>query len=204
MEVPGLREGVGELMNLQDYYMTADLHEPPMMHQREFGIIRKDKGMWRHLAFSNMGKLRAFLIEQRPLHVYFSVAKYSDPSNIIMAEKGRLGTDLIFDIDYDALKVPTLGEAAYQIMELSGILKDKFALKDLTMVFSGSRGYHIHVRDDCIQSLNRYERSQIVDYVIARGIEIDAPVTCDMSRLIRLPGSIHGKTMHECRIIKVD
>ena len=190
-------------MNLSDYYMTADLHEPPMMHQREFGIIRKGKGMWRHLAFSNMGKLRAFLIEQRPLHVYFSAAKYTDPGNLIMAEKGRLGADLIFDIDYDALKEPSLGEAAWQIKQLDKILAGRFGLKDRTMVFSGSRGYHIHVRDNCIQSLNRNERGQIAEDVMARGIEIDAPVTCDVSRLIRLPGSIHGKTMQECRIIKV-
>jgi DNA primase small subunit len=150
-----------------------------------------------------MGKLRAFLIEQKPLHVYFSVAKYKDPGNIIMAEKGWIGADLIFDIDYDALKEPTLGEAAYQVEVLSGILKDKFALKDLTMAFSGSRGYHIHVRDDCIQSLDRNERGQIAEYVMAKGIEIDAPVTCDLSRLIRLPGSIHGKTMQECRVLQV-
>jgi DNA primase catalytic subunit len=35
-------------------------------------------------------------------------------------------------------------------------------------------------------------------------VGIDAPVTIDTARLIRLPGSIHGKTMQECRIIKVD
>ena len=189
-------------MNLTDYYMTAKLHEPPMMHQHEFGVMKAGKRMWRHLSFPNLQKLRAFLIEHKPIHVYFSAARYKDPAHPIMADKGWLGADLIFDIDYDALKEPNLGEAAYQIGELDKILRDKFGLRDLTMTFSGSRGYHIHARDNCIQNLNRNERGQIADYVMGRGIEIDAPVTCDTSRLIRLPGSIHGKTGQECRIIR--
>lgn len=189
-------------MNLQDYYMTAKLYEPPMFQNREFGII-KDGRMWRHLSFDNVDKLRAFLIQKMPDHVYFSTAKYENPSerDMVIKKEGWLGSDLIFDIDNDHLDVPTLGEAAFNLLQLNEVLIKTFGLKDLLITFSGSRGYHEHVRDESIQMLNNNERGQIVECVEACGICIDAPVTCDTSRLIRLPGSIHGKTGKQCRII---
>ena len=189
-------------MNLQDYYMTADLHEPPHFENREFAVI-KDGKMWRHLAFENVQKLRSFLIEHQPTHVYFSSAKYEDPGNNNMMEKreGWLGSDLVFDIDNDHLEDPTIVEAAFHALQLKEVLIKKFGLKDMMFTFSGSRGYHIHVRDECIQKLNNHERQQIVECIERFKIGIDAPVTCDISRLIRLPGSIHGKTGEQCRII---
>lgn len=192
-------------MNIQDYYTDAELYEPPFFDKREFGIIKKGQKMWRHISFTNVQKLRSFLIEHRPIHVYFSTAKYEDPSNPDMEKKkeGWLGSDLIFDIDNDHLETPTLAEAAFQAMKLKDILIDKFGFKDMMMTFSGSRGYHIHVRDECIQNLNNHERQQIADYIWKWGVDIDAPVTSDKARLIRLPGSIHGKTLQPCRIIKI-
>jgi len=205
-------------MKLMDYYMTADLHEPPNIHQREFGIVKKGGRMWRHLSFENVDKLRAFLIQNQPDHVYFSSAKYQDPGNKYMIDKGWLGADLIFDIDLDHLENPTLGEAVNHILKLDNILRKDFALKDLLMAFSGARGYHIHVRDDCIQDLRSYQRREIADYFREYKSEkegkvkignknyvgIDTPVTGDISRLIRLPGSIHGKTGEQCRIINLE
>ena len=190
-------------LNLQDYYMTADLHEPPMFKNREFAII-KDGRMWRHLAFENVHKLRAFLIEHQPMHVYFSVAKYEDPGNndMMVKREGWIGSDLIFDIDDDHLPVPTLEEAAFHLVMLKEVLIKKFGLKDITYAFSGSRGYHAHVRDESIQTLNNHERQQITEYIEQFGIGIDVPVTCDTARLIRLPGSIHGKTGKKCEVIE--
>ena len=189
-------------MKLHDYYMTAELHEPPFFKNREFAVIKEGR-MWRHLSFENVQKLRAFLIEKTPDHVYFSVAKYEDPSNKDMMEKRAtwIGSDLIFDIDDDHLPVATLEEAAFHLVMLKEVLTKKFALKEIMYAFSGSRGYHAHVRDECIQTLNNHERQQIVEYIEACGVCIDAPVTCDTARLIRLPGSIHGKTGKKCEII---
>jgi len=191
-------------MNLMDYYMTADLYEPPMFQNREFAII-KDGRMWRHLAFENLDKLRGFLIAHQPKHVYFSTAKYKDPGNqdMIIKRQGWLGSDLIFDIDNDHLANPTLGEAAYNLLQLKEVLENKFAVNDILYTFSGSRGYHAHVRDERIQKLNNHERQQIVEYVESLGICIDAPVTADTARLIRLPGSIHGKTGKACSIMEM-
>jgi len=197
-------------MNLQDYYMTAELHEPPMFKNREFAIIKKSlqspknpAGIRRHLQFDNIQKLRAYLIAHSPDHVYFSTAKYENPKGYPMDVKkeGWMGSDLIFDIDDDHLSVPTIQEATFHFVMLKKVLVETFGLKDIMYTFSGSRGYHAHVRDESVQLLNNNERGQIVEYIAELGICIDEPVTADIARIIRLPGSIHGKTGKQCRII---
>ena len=183
--------------------MTAELHEPTFFGNREFAIIKEGR-MWRHLQFDNIQKLRAFLIQHRPDHVYFSSAKYKMPGEKDMLTKraGWLGSDLVFDIDNDHLEIPTIDEATYHALMLKDLLINNFGLEISLFTFSGSRGYHIHIRDDKIQFLNNHERGQICEYITGFDIDIDVPVTCDTARLIRLPGSIHGKTGKECRIIK--
>lgn len=209
-------------MNLQDYYMTAELYEPPFFENREFGIIKKSlisptnpHGWKRHMGFKNVEKLRAFLIGIQPDHVFFSSAKYENPATYPMEEKhkGWLGSDLIFDIDDDDLPEGTSYEAALHIVVLRDKLRKDFGLEVDIITFSGSRGYHAHVQDERIQMLNKYERGEITDY-FAMYLDdekvfpnpnycgIDPIVTPDVSRLIRLPGSIHGKTGKQCRIIR--
>ncbi len=192
-------------MNISDYYMRCFLYEPPLFENREFSIVKKgEKMVWRHLGFANIDKLRAFLIEIAPRHVYFSSAKYEYPwiQNMEVKKKGWLGTDLVFDIDKDQLKVPTLKEAKRQSLKLIKILRKDFGLVALLWVFSGSRGYHVHCHDECVQKLNSPERREIADYFQEfhpgteennrNYVQIDAPVTCDVTRLMRLPGTIHG------------
>lgn len=193
-----------DLVNRRNYYMTAELFEPTDFINREFAIVTQDGVMWRHLAFKNVNKLRVFLIEKAPLHVYFSVAKYKDPGNRDMIEKRRgwIGSDLIFDIDDDHLELPTLNMAASHALRLKYTLERQFGFEDMIVTFSGSRGYHFHVRDECVQSLDYYCRGEIVQYIVEKEeIGIDAPVTCNLASLIRLPGSIHGKTGKQCKII---
>ncbi len=205
-------------LRISDYYMTAQLYEPPYFTEREFAII-KDGIMMRHFAFSTVQKLRAFLVEMAPEHIYFSGAKYSYPdcNDMVLKKKGFLGADLLFDIDLDKLKVPTLKEAKRQSLKLIRILHRNFGLEDLLWVFSGSRGYHVHCHDECIQQLRNPERHEIADYFQEflpgrkhkdgtplenpKHVQIDAPVTCDLARLMRLPGTIHGGSGQVCELL---
>ncbi len=146
-------------------------------------------------------------MENAPEHVYSSSAKYENPDTFIMEykKKGWLGSDLIFDIDYDHLKKPTLKEARRQADKLLVILEDQLGFKKILYVDSGSRGFHIHIYDDCVQKLDNAERREIADffehYRTRRGrkvinpnwVEIDTVVTTDFTRLIRLPGSLNVK-----------
>lgn len=202
-------------LKVSDYYIKANLYSPSQFINREFAIV-KDGIMYRHLSFSNIGALRCFLVENAPLHVYFSSAKYEYPDIFIMEEKKKYwqGSDIVFDIDKDKLKVPTLQEAKRQSLKLIRILRRAFGLEDLLWVFSGSRGYHIHVRDLCIQQLGNAERREIADYFQEflpgrkhkdsspmenrKYVQLDTPITCDFTRLMRLPGTIHGGSGQMC------
>lgn len=205
-------------LRISDYYMKAQLYEPPYFEKREFAVQIDDKFI-RHLAFPSLQKLRAVLVEIAPQHVYFSVTKYDAPDcdNMSIKKRGFLGADLSFDIDKDKLKVPTLAEAKRQSLKLVRILRRDFGLEDLLWVFSGSRGYHVHCMDEIIQKLTNPERREIADYFQEflpgkknrkgkpasnrKYVQIDAPVTCDFTRLMRLPGTIHGGSGKVCEVL---
>jgi DNA primase small subunit len=206
------------LSSISDYYWYAPLYEPPDFTSREFGFRKNGEKMIRHKAFSSIQKLRTYLIETAPDHVYFSSSKYEDPAAYPMEDKKKswIGSDLVFDIDYDHLKRPTLKEAKKQSEKLMLILKDDLGFKNLLYVDSGSRGFHVHVHDECVQKLGNPERREIADffghYKIKRErkmlnpnwVEIDTVVTTDFTRLIRLPGSLNVKedSARACTIIK--
>ncbi|RQW77120.1 MAG: DNA primase catalytic subunit PriS, partial [Methanothrix sp.] len=48
-----------------------------------------------------------------------------------------------------------------------------FAESKMSVVFSGGRGYHIHVRDPRIMRLGSDERREVVDYLTGRGLDIE-------------------------------
>ena len=48
-----------------------------------------------------------------------------------------------------------------------------FSESKMSVVFSGGRGYHIHVRDPRVFSFGSDERREIVDYLAGRGLAMD-------------------------------
>ncbi|RLG53049.1 MAG: hypothetical protein DRN99_07150 [Thermoproteota archaeon] len=72
---------------------------------REIGIVPFSGSMSRHMWFKEISSFRKFLREETPLHCYYSVAYYRDPS-ARMGEKGWIGADLVFDIDADHINAP--------------------------------------------------------------------------------------------------
>ncbi|MFB6142462.1 MAG: DNA primase small subunit PriS [Halorientalis sp.] len=172
-----------------DYYRRMTLTPPPDAEAREWGYIPWTESpgttMVRHKSLLDLGDLESFLARERPRHVYFSAGRYDDPSASSMAEKGWRSSDLIFDLDADHLPSVDPGEDSYAemlatckdaLLRLLDFLEDDFAFEDLTVVFSGGRGYHVHVRDEGIQTLERDARREIVDYVRGIGLEFDALV----------------------------
>jgi DNA primase small subunit len=47
-----------------------------------------------------------------------------------------------------------------------------FSKDELHVFFSGHRGYHVHVEDEAVRSLDALARKEIVDYVIGLGIKL--------------------------------
>ncbi|MFC6989509.1 DNA primase small subunit PriS [Haloplanus sp. GCM10025708] len=167
-----------------DYYRSADLPLPPAAEAREWGHIPWTAGegttMVRHQSLLSLGDLGTFLAEESPRHVYFSAARYDDPGETRMDRKGWRGADLVFDLDADHLPGVDPETTAYPAMlaackdallRLLDLLEDDFDF-ETSVVFSGGRGYHVHVRDESVRDLDSEARREIVDYV--RAIDLDA------------------------------
>ncbi len=173
-----------------DYYADADLSVPPEPAAREWGHIPYTESdgttMVRHRSLLDMGgdaqSVREFLEREAPRHAYFSAARYDDPDNRTMAEKGWRGADLVFDLDADHLPGVDEDQASYAEMlaackdalqRLLDLLREDFGFADdeLLIVFSGGRGYHVHVRNGALLDLDSEARREIVDYV--RAVDLD-------------------------------
>lgn len=166
----------------REYYREGHLVAPPSASEREWGFMYFETQsspvtMHRHVSFSTRRELFDYLRGVVPAHVYYSSAYYAEPSAPSMGDKGWYGADLIFDLDADhIMKGPyhlmlsrVKGEAEKLIEILTGELG--FEARTIRVIFSGGRGYHIHVTDISVRSWSSRERREIVDYV--RGIGID-------------------------------
>jgi DNA primase small subunit len=98
-----------------------------------------------------------------------------------MQEKEWMGAELIFDLDSDHL--PNAEKLDYEEQlqlvkkEFHKLVNDflmndfGFEEKHIDLFFSGGRGYHCHVKDPKILSLDSSERREIVDYIIGRDLK---------------------------------
>ncbi|WP_226479455.1 DNA primase small subunit PriS [Natrinema amylolyticum] len=170
----------------RDHYRRTEITPPPAANEREWGFIPWTEGpdttMVRHRSLLELGNLSEFLVRKRPRHVYFSAGRFRDPGASSMAEKEWQSADLVFDLDADHLPSVTLGEDSYgemlakckaALLRLLEFLEEDFAFEDLEIVFSGGRGYHVHVRDENVLQLEREHRREIVDYVRGIGLEFE-------------------------------
>lgn len=148
--------------------------------------------MVRHKALIDLGDLSEFLARERPRHVYFSAGQYDDPGARSMESKGWRESDLVFDLDGDHLPgvdpetdtyaemLRTCKEALLRLLDL--LARDfgfEIEHENTSVVFSGGRGYHVHIRDESVRTLDRKARREIVEYVLGDGID-------DLDRLTRV------------------
>ena len=170
-----------------EYYRKAVLVAPPSLVQREWGFIlfspQADVRMRRHIGFSDRGEMESYIQNLIPQHTYFSTAYYEKPDAGTMADKGWSGADLIFDLDADHIVRGPYDQMLARVKEetekLLAILTGEFAMdkKAIALVFSGGRGYHVHVRDLAFRSWGSAERRELIDYVCGIGINPAAMLT---------------------------
>ena len=193
-----------------DYYRRSSVDLPPAADEREWAHIPFTSGegttMVRHQSHFDLGDLDSFLASERPRHVYFSAGRYAEPSASSMDAKGWRESDLVFDLDADHLPGVDPATDSYGSMlatckdaleALLDFLEGDFAFEDLSIVFSGGRGYHVHVRDEAARGLSRAQRREIVDYVRGAGLD-------DVTQLTRaetvsgmgLKNPVEKRTLH--------
>src|SRR5512138_1334695 len=178
-----------------DYYQKTVLVAPPSLEQREWGFILFSPGtetrMRRHIGFTGRGELADYIRTLVPQHVYFSTAYYEKPDAGTMADKGWCGADLIFDLDADHIvRGPydqMLSRVKEETQKLLSMLTDEFGIdpKTIDLVFSGGRGYHVHLRDITFRNWGSSERREMIDYVCGIGIE---PTAMLSGKLTDAPG----------------
>ncbi|QAU13663.1 DNA primase small subunit PriS [Halorubrum sp. BOL3-1] len=200
-----------------DYYRSVSLSLPPDANLREWGHIPWTPGsgttMVRHQSLFDMGDVDTFFADNAPRHAYFSAARYDDPGAATMGQKGWRNADLIFDLDADHLPGVDPETTAYPemlatckdaLLRLLDFIDDDFAFEDVTVVFSGGRGYHVHVRDESVRELDSDARREVVDYV--RAIDLDTDGLIDTvsergatKRVLRTEGG-WGARVHDALI----
>lgn len=171
-----LRQRFGE------YYCGEHLISPPSAEQREWGFVFFDPDypeirMRRHMGFPGRTELLEYLRTMAPAHAYYSVAYYTAPGAGTMDEKGWAGADLVFDLDadhiirgpYEQMLARVKQETEKLVAMLTGELG--FDRQHLDVVFSGGRGYHVHIRDIAVRGFGSAERRELIDYVCGIGID---------------------------------
>ncbi|RQG91445.1 DNA primase small subunit PriS [Natrarchaeobius halalkaliphilus] len=195
----------------RDHYRRTEITLPPAANEREWGFIPWTDGpgttMVRHRSLLELGDISEFLVRKRPRHVYFSAGRFRDPGASSMDAKDWQSADLIFDLDADHLPGVTLGEDSYAEMlatckqalfRLLDFLENDFGFYEMEIVFSGGRGYHVHVRDENVRHLEREHRREIVDYV--RGIGLDFEELIETETV----AGLGRKTPTERRLLQIE
>jgi len=164
-----------------EYYIRPSIEFPYRMDRREFAFLFfNEDSMRRHISFKSKESLLHYLKANVPAHVYYSSAYYASPAANTMTEKKWMGADLIFDLDADHLPgaahmsyEESLEKVKEELIKLLSFLTDDFGFeeKNISIYFSGGRGYHCHVNDPRVIKLGSQERREIVDYVMARGLD---------------------------------
>jgi len=154
----------------KDYYWKNRVPAPPEIEMREFGFgTLETKIKARHRAFKNSTELGNFLKREAPFYISYSAAYYEFPGNQPMSSKNWLGADLVFDLDMpmEFLSSKKMDEVKRETLNLVEFLENDFGFsqKDVEINFSGSKGYHLRIRNEGIRGLGRDERREIVDYV---------------------------------------
>lgn len=166
-----------------EYYRTTPPPPPPNFLQREFAYAPfGGTGMRRHIAIPSAEAFHEAVAKEVPRHAYYSSAYYEDPSHPIMISKKWCGADLIFDLDADhlqdagALNYPdqlALVKRKFITLVDDYLLRD-FGLEEseVTLVFSGGRGYHAHVHKPSFLPLSSAARRELVEYLGGAGVDL--------------------------------
>ncbi|VVB54155.1 DNA primase small subunit PriS [uncultured archaeon] len=162
----------------KDYYFRHTVQEPPDIERREFGYgTLEDKIKVRHFCFAGAREFHQFLKRDAPFYLSYSTALYRYPANQPMAAKEWLGADVVFDLDVPMrtgyLNTQDLDKAKNEALSLSDFIFTDFGFEknEVSVNFSGSKGYHFHIRGDRVQRMGQDERKELVDYVTGTGLK---------------------------------
>ncbi len=174
----------------KEYYsmVDADAISPKHIEKHEFAFGNfETKIAFRHLSFPNNKEFKRYLVENAPPFINCSLAEYERPSGRPMEAKGWLGSELIFDLDATDLHLKcqdehgrswtcdnclsTVKAETIRLVEDFLIPDFGFSEREISINFSGNRGYHVHVSSPDVFKLNARARRNISEYITGTGID---------------------------------
>ncbi len=176
-----LLDSINFLRNAFKEYFTGEKRiYADQLNRREIGFIPFNGTMTRHMALKDKGELERFLTGTVPRHLYHSLAFYDDPANRSMQAKIWRGAEFVFDLDADHIENAanmSYEDILAEVKKHTQRLIDKFLMgylsldaDSLKLLFSGGRGYHIHINTDSYYSMNSDQRREISNLVRGEGI----------------------------------
>lgn len=207
--------------DLSSYYSSNEVDlswlKKSSQHQFRWKTI---KGPWvtSDRRISSSKKLFELFSNSMPTDVYVSTSSWLNPVNLPRIKEIKKPSPIlldhlvVFDIDIRPFCLLRLEEARKATLHLKNWLIENSEIKIRHITFSGSKGFHIIAEDPDREPFSepdprlredkvRSQRKRLLDRVIEAGHPVDNVVTADTRRIIRLPGTIHGKTGWVCTII---
>ena len=189
---------------IRDYYSKHPISVENIA-SREFGFGDFEKKIKvRHLSFASDKELNRYLVDNAPPFVSCSSALYERPAAQPMEAKGRKGAELVFDLDATDMRLACQKEhGASWVCEncLSAVKAETvkliedflvpdfgFSADEISVNFSGNRGYHVHVNSEEVFQLEGNARKQISDYITGTGMRIESFFPTIGQRGMRLEG----------------
>jgi len=159
----------------EEHYKTAKLNID-RIERREVSFQckpwAKASVYWKRAQyFQSVEKLREALIENAEdyIGIFASVSKYQDPQIPAPSKRGLMSSDLIIDVDMKAegSRLDWMHEVCSATASVLSVLKNTFGISedDMTLEFSGNKGFHITITDQRYTTMSRDHRSAIIEYI---------------------------------------
>jgi len=184
---------------------------------------RCSNGSWRKSKrrISSVESFRKAIAKDNPSDIYFSTSSWLEPIDLPnLSDETKPHPILInhliaFDIDFAPLSLENLEQARLTTLNLHKWIQKNYDYELLSISFSGSKGFHLFYNDTdrslfSIENAKerefavKQERMKLLEQVLLAGFKVDPRITADTRRIIRLPGSIHGKTGLLCHRINLE
>ena len=171
--------------------------------------------------FSGGEALARHLSSKPPADLYVSTSAWLDPVNLPGLRDDTkpapvlLDHLVVFDMDLGPFSMKRLEEVRKRTSALLHWLRENTQLEVLHITFSGGKGFHVVLRDPDRSPFEvaeprereqavREHRQALLERVMAAGHAVDPTVTADTRRIIRVPGSLHGRTRWACTVLEED
>lgn len=166
-------------------YYRHHLRPPSSLQMREFGFGFQKKIDFRHKAFKSEMELKEFILREVPHFISYSGAIYRYPGAQPMGKKEFLGGDLIFDLDADTEHanhskiyceycLQKVRDDTLRLVEEFLMHDFGFPESDISINFSGQKGYHIHLEGSQYRELTQEGRKQLLNYITAADLDIES------------------------------